>query len=131
MRLRRVPSSTLILLISLLIVATTLSTGTAVAADGGVIEAAQTSETQIDLLSTEVYPLVFPIVGDTYYSDTFGACRDGCSRTHEGIDILTYGWKGLPIVAAHDGVITRTTESSGRDCCAIWGLKNSDGWETW
>ena len=124
MRLRRVLSSTLILLASLLIVATTLSPGSAVAAD------AEIAETQIDLLSTEVYPLVFPIVGDTYYSDTFGAARSG-GRTHEGIDIMGYGWKGIPIVAAHDGVIERTSVSSGSSCCAIWGLAADDGWETW
>jgi len=130
MRLRRVLNSTLMLLASLLIVATTLSTGSAMATDDGVTETAETPETQIDLLSTEVYPLTFPIVGDTYYSDTFGAPRSG-GRTHEGIDIMGYGWKGLPIVAAHSGTITRTTESSGRDCCAIWGLAAGDGWETW
>lgn len=125
MRLRRAPTTMLILLASLFIVATTLSAGTAVASDGEMADAS------IDSQAVEVYPLIFPVIGKSYYSDTFGACRDGCSRRHEGIDILTYGWKGLPIVAAHDGVITRTTESSGRDCCAIWGLRNSDGWETW
>ncbi len=77
-----------------------------------------------------VYPITFPVVGDTYYSDTFGACRDGCSRRHTGIDIMGYGWKGLPIVAAHAGTITMTTESAGRDCCAIWGLTNDDGWKS-
>lgn len=79
----------------------------------------------------EVYPLVFPVVGRSYFSDTFGACRDGCSRSHKGTDILTYGVKGLPIVAAHDGVIRRTSTALGRSCCAIWGLTADDGWETW
>ncbi|MEA3502041.1 MAG: cell wall-binding repeat-containing protein [Actinomycetota bacterium] len=77
-----------------------------------------------------VYPITFPVVADTYYSDTFGAPRSG-GRTHEGIDIMGYGWKGLPIVAAHDGVIRRTSVSSGSGCCSIWGLKNTDGWESW
>jgi len=93
---------------------------------------AQTRSVDFSEASEEVvYPLTFPVVGDTYYSDTFGACRDGCTRTHEGIDIMGYGWKGLPVVAAHAGTIIRTTESSGRDCCAIWGLRNDDGWESW
>ncbi|MEA3511655.1 MAG: cell wall-binding repeat-containing protein [Actinomycetota bacterium] len=127
MRLLRVQNSTLILLVSLLTVATILSAGTAMAADD---EMTKSGETQIDPLATEVYPIVFPIVGDTYYSDTFGAPRSG-GRTHEGIDIMGYGWKGIPIVAAHAGIITRTTESSGRECCAIWGLAADDGWETW
>jgi len=80
----------------------------------------------------ETYPITFPVVGDTYYTDTFGACRGtGCSRRHEGIDIMTYGWKGVPIVAAHAGVIMVTSTSVGKACCAIWGLRADDGWETW
>lgn len=79
----------------------------------------------------EVYSLVFPVVGDTYYSDTFGACRDGCSRRHIGNDIMTYGLKGVPVVAAHDGVIRNTSTALGRACCAIWGITADDGWETW
>jgi len=79
----------------------------------------------------EIYPLVFPIVGRVYYSDTFGACRDGCSRSHIGNDLMTYGLKGLPVVAAHDGVIRNTSTVLGRACCAIWGITADDGWETW
>jgi len=79
----------------------------------------------------EVYPIVFPVVGDTAFTDTFGACRDGCTRRHEGIDIMTYGWKGVPVVAAHAGTIVMTSTSVGRACCAIWGLRADDGWETW
>lgn len=79
----------------------------------------------------EIYPLVFPVVGRVYYSDTFGACRDGCSRSHIGNDIMTYGVKGLPVVAAHDGVIRHTSTALGRSCCAIWGITADDGWETW
>ena len=124
MRLCRVRTATFVVLASLLSAASIVSTGTAAAAD------VEQFDTQIDLLSTETYPLIFPIVGDTYYSDTFGAGRSG-GRTHEGIDIMGYGWKGIPIVAAHDGVIERTTASSGRACCAIWGLSAGDGWETW
>ena len=85
------------------------------------------TETAADI----IYPITFPVIGNTYYSDTFGACRDGCTRYHEGIDIMGYDLKGLPVVAAHAGTITRTTESSGRACCAIWGLENTDGWESW
>ncbi|NHZ70149.1 MAG: hypothetical protein GWP18_00735, partial [Proteobacteria bacterium] len=79
----------------------------------------------------EIYPLVFPVVGRVYYSDTFGACRDGCSRSHIGNDILTYGLKGLPVVAAHEGVVRWISTDLGRACCAIWGITADDGWETW
>ena len=124
MRLCRVQTAKLVVLASLLSAASIVSTGTAAAAD------VEQFDTQVELQSTETYPLIFPIVGDTYYSDTFGAGRSG-GRTHEGIDIMGYGWKGIPIVAAHDGVIERTTASSGSACCAIWGLAAGDGWETW
>ena len=120
MRLRRAVSTTMILL-AVTLTAVTISMGTARAAD---------DQVSIEQQATEVYPLVFPIVGDTYYSDTFGAARSG-GRTHEGIDIMGYGWKGIPIVAAHAGVIERTSVSSGSACCAIWGLAADDGWETW
>lgn len=79
----------------------------------------------------EIYPLVFPVVGNVYFTDTFGACRSGCTRTHLGNDLMTYGLKGVPIVAAHDGVVVRTSTESGRECCAIWGIRADDGWETW
>lgn len=38
-------------------------------------------------------PLVLPVVGETTYTDTFGAPRDGGARTHEGTDIMTGGVK--------------------------------------
>jgi putative cell wall-binding protein len=87
--------------------------------------------TPVAAADEEIYPLVFPVVGSVYFTDTFGACRSGCSRTHLGNDLMTYGLKGVPIVAAHDGVVVRTSTESGRECCAIWGIRADDGWETW
>ena len=52
-----------------------------------------------------VKPIVFPVDGAVTYTDTFGACRDGCSRRHEGQDLM--GKKMLPLVAAVDGVVHR------------------------
>lgn len=106
-----------------LVALVTFSLPTMASAD---VQSADFSEAAVDV----VYPITFPIVGATYYSDNFGACRDGCTRTHAGIDIMGYDWKGLPIVAAHSGTITMTTESAGRSCCAIWGLTNDDGWKS-
>ncbi|MGB5187240.1 MAG: M23 family metallopeptidase [Acidimicrobiia bacterium] len=59
--------------------------------------------------------IVFPLVGINYYRPGFGACRDYCEREHHGIDIMTYGWKGVPVVAAHDGRI-RTIRDDGEWC---------------
>jgi len=83
----------------------------------------------------------FPVVGqdnvDFAYTDTFGACRGtGCSRGHDGVDIGTYGIKGVPVVAAADGVVRYVNWSSNPEnlnpdrCCTI-GLEHADGWETW
>jgi len=85
------------------------------------------------------HPFTFPVVGrdgvDFAYSDTFGAPRSG-GRTHEGVDIGTYGVKGVPVVAAADGVVSMVNWSSNpgdlnpEKCCTI-SLRHDDGWETW
>lgn len=74
-------------------------------------------------------PLVFPVVGTSSFSPTFGACRDGCTRLHEGIDIMTYGWKGVPVVAAHDGVVTWAHVGGDLAGCGVIITAN-DGWST-
>lgn len=71
---------------------------------------------------------IFPIVGqdgvDFDYYDTFGAPRGG-GRTHEGVDIGTYGVKGVPVVAAASGVVRYVNWSSDPGninpsrCCTI------------
>ena len=76
-----------------------------------------------------VRDIVFPIVGRAGYYDGFGACRDGCAREHHGIDIGTYGWKGLPVVASHDGTVVRTTYDQRLAGCAVT-LVGDDGWES-
>ena len=85
-------------------------------------------------------PWIFPVVGtdgvDFYYSNTFGACRgSGCSRSHHGVDILTYGVKGVPVVAAADGVVRFVNWSSDPEnlnpdrCCTI-SIEHAGGWRT-
>ena len=59
--------------------------------------------------------IVFPLVGINYYRPSFGDCRENCEREHHGVDIMTYGWKGVPVVAAHDGRI-RTIRDDGEWC---------------
>jgi len=76
-----------------------------------------------------VRTLVFPVLGVTKYWAGFGDCRDNCTREHFGIDIFTYGWKGVPVVAAHDGVVTKVTYNEGDAGCAI-RIRSRDRWET-
>jgi len=73
-----------------------------------------------------VKPIVFPVDGQVTYTDTFGACRDGCTRYHEGQDLM--GKKMLPLLAAVDGVVHRVTfnnTSSGGNSVVV---KGADGW---
>jgi murein DD-endopeptidase MepM/ murein hydrolase activator NlpD len=47
----------------------------------------------------------FPVAGLSYWTDDWHACRDGCTRFHEGLDI--FGKEGTPLVATADGVVTQ------------------------
>ena len=78
--------------------------------------------------ATVVYDMIFPIVGTVNYTDTFGACRSGCSRTHQGIDMLAA--KMTPIVAVADGIVGWMHNDQGGNCCAM-ALNHDDGWETY
>lgn len=71
--------------------------------------------------------IVFPIVGATRSINGFGSCRDNCTREHHGVDILTYKWKGLPVVASHDGVITDIRDDG--EWCNVQ-ITGEDGWYT-
>ncbi len=75
-----------------------------------------------------LYDMIFPVIGDVYYTDTFGACRSGCSRTHEGIDLMAD--KMTPIVAVADGTVGWMHAEQGGKCCAM-SLDHADGWESY
>ncbi len=77
---------------------------------------------------TEIYQMIFPIEGDNSYGDTWGACRDGCSRTHEGTDI--FAAKMTPVVAVADGTVGWMNDTQGGNCCAM-ALNHDDGWASW
>jgi len=75
--------------------------------------------------------LTFPVVGPTYFHSSFGGCRDFCSREHHGNDIMTWKWKGLPVVAATDGTVMRITQESdgGNPGCSVI-IRDRHGWQT-
>jgi len=78
-----------------------------------------------------VRPIVFPVAGRNSYSDTFGACRSGCTRGHEGTDIMAA--QLTPIVAARDATVkwlkdTATPDGSQGNYVM---LKDAEGWEYW
>ncbi|MGH8873910.1 MAG: M23 family metallopeptidase [Acidimicrobiia bacterium] len=68
--------------------------------------------------------LYFPVIGEVHIADNFGAPRDGYS--HAGVDIMTFGVKGLPVVAANDGTVGWVWD----ECCAFQLIHDS-GWSTW
>ncbi len=77
--------------------------------------------------SSDVYPMVFPVAGDNYYSDTWGAPRSG-GRTHQGTDIIAD--KMTPVLAVADGVVYWAHDEQGGKCCAL-GIRHDDGWASW
>jgi hypothetical protein len=73
-----------------------------------------------------VKPIVFPVDGPVTYTDTFGACRDGCARRHEGQDLM--GKRMLPLLAAVDGVVHRVVFSNTSTGGNSVTIKGADGW---
>ena len=80
---------------------------------------------------TAVRDIVFPVAGRNTYSDTFGACRSGCTRGHEGTDIMTP--KLTPLVAARDSTVTWLKDTATPDGSEgnYLMLRDADGWEYW
>jgi peptidoglycan hydrolase-like protein with peptidoglycan-binding domain len=75
------------------------------------------------------YPMLFPVGGtDVYFADDeyigFGACRGGCTRLHEGVDIMAP--KGTEVYA----VAAATVSWIGSNCCSVF-LQHDDGWQSW
>lgn len=73
------------------------------------------------------YDMIFPVVGENRYSDTFGAPRGG-GRSHQGVDIMAE--KMVPVVAVADGTVGWMHDERGGKCCAM-ELRHDDGWESW
>ena len=63
----------------------------------------------------QVVDITFPLSGENYYSDTYDACRSGCSRRHRATDLMAD--KMVPIHAVVDGEICYITgmDEEGND----------------
>lgn len=73
---------------------------------------------------TYVRPIVFPVEGGAYWTDTWMACRgEGCSRRHEGQDLMAPKMRRL--LACVDGVVVELRHRSEGNSLY---LRGDDGW---
>lgn len=77
---------------------------------------------------TGIYEMVFPVDGENHYEDTWGACRDGCRRRHEGTDIMAD--KMVPVVAVASGTVGWISSDRNRECCSM-EIRHDDEWSSW
>ena len=71
-------------------------------------------------------PIMFPVAGPADYSDTFGACRDGCARLHQGVDI--FAPKLTPLIAAADGRIVSERRNATKKAGNKLTIEDAEGW---
>ena len=76
--------------------------------------------------ATVTVPMVFPVLGQTSYVDTFLACRSGCTRKHFGQDLM--GPKMRPLVAAFNGVVSSVKRESYVGEGNYVTIKGDNGW---
>ncbi len=96
-----------------------LGSGSAGAVAGELNEPGAALETAVRVPTTVAVgagEILFPIVvgpdDSCFLNDNFGACRSGCSRTHEGTDIMADHL--LPIRAVVAGVLTKKYVDAGK-----------------
>src|SRR4051794_16752469 len=70
--------------------------------------------------------ITFPAQGAVHYSDDFGACRDGCGRRHQGIDIM--GAKLMHEVAAADARVTFVRADASGTSGNMLTITDDAGW---
>jgi hypothetical protein len=70
--------------------------------------------------------ITFPVAGAVSYRDDFGDCRAGCTRRHEGNDVM--GSKMLPLLAAVDGEVTFVRDDASGTSGNMLILEDAKGW---
>ncbi|HPG13892.1 MAG TPA: M23 family metallopeptidase [Microthrixaceae bacterium] len=75
----------------------------------GALAAAQAAATEAEKKLAQTPSLiagfVFPVAGPTSFISSYGYCRDGCSRSHQGNDLFARA--GTPVVAVEDGWVEK------------------------
>jgi hypothetical protein len=78
---------------------------------------------------TQYHRITFPVDGSVHYTDDFGDCREGCTRHHEGNDLL--GAKLMHEVAANSGTIAWAHLNNSGTAGNMLSLAGDDGWDYW
>jgi hypothetical protein len=73
----------------------------------------------------QVRPITFPVAGPVTYTNDFGACRDGCTRVHKGIDVI--GDQLQPLLAVREGVIDHFVDHPTAGYGVV--IRDREGWE--
>lgn len=80
--------------------------------------------------ATAVRAITFPAQASLRFTDNYGDCRgSGCSRRHEGIDML--GPKLTPLVAAANGKVTYVRSDGGGSAGNTVAITDAAGWTYW
>lgn len=89
--------------------------------------AGQTRSYDTNLAISPDMKIMFPLLGrpnsSATWTDTYGACRSGCSRRHQGQDLLAP--QMTKILSVCDGTIVEFRDRS--DGNAVW-IRGDDGW---
>ena len=74
----------------------------------------------------EIRSITFPVAGPVRYANDWGACRDGCARTHQGNDII--GDRLQPILAMADGVVDHFIDDHPTAGYGV-AIIDAEGWQ--
>lgn len=69
--------------------------------------ALETADAELSATPAEINGFVFPIAGRTSFISSYGFCRAGCARSHQGNDL--FAARGTPVVAVEDGWVERVS----------------------
>src|SRR5688500_11769410 len=97
--------------------------GLVAAAVGGLVLVGPVPEAHAAVSDEITYHrITFPVMGHVSYSNDWGDCRSGCSRSHEGNDLM--GSKLQPLLAASDGKIGWSRVDGNN----MFSVRGNDGW---
>ena len=74
----------------------------------------------------EIRSVTFPVAGPVRYANDWGACRDGCARSHQGNDVI--GDRLQPILAMADGVVDHFIDDHPTAGYGV-AIIDADGWQ--